>query len=376
METQRLSALIGDIYDAALDPELWPHVLEGAAGFVGGVASALFIKDSIRKTHNTVYAWGYDPEYTRSYVEKYGQLDPFAMAQFFFEVGYPISLADIMSHREHRKSRFYKEWVQPQHWVDAIAATLERSATSYSAFSVIRHENDGIIDEKARRRMSLIVPHVRRAVLIGKTIDLHKIETAAFADTLDGLATAIFLADAKGRLVYANTAGHAMLADASVVHATAGKLVATDAIADHALHDIFMHAETGDAAIGTAGIAVPLSSREGERYIAHVLPLSGARRKAGIAYSAVAAVFLRKAALDPPPHPLETIANAFGLTPAEMRVLMMIVEIGGVPEVASALGLSETTVKTHLQRVFSKTATKRQADLVKLIAGYMSPLDH
>jgi DNA-binding CsgD family transcriptional regulator len=53
---------------------------------------------------------------------------------------------------------------------------------------------------------------------------------------------------------------------------------------------------------------------------------------------------------------------------------MMIVQLGGVPEVAPVLGLSEATVKTHLQRIFAKTDTSRQADLVKLVAGYISPL--
>jgi DNA-binding CsgD family transcriptional regulator len=38
------------------------------------------------------------------------------------------------------------------------------------------------------------------------------------------------------------------------------------------------------------------------------------------------------------------------------------------------LGISETTVKTHLQRVFDKTGTNRQADLVKLVAGFLNPL--
>jgi DNA-binding CsgD family transcriptional regulator len=57
-----------------------------------------------------------------------------------------------------------------------------------------------------------------------------------------------------------------------------------------------------------------------------------------------------------------------------MRVLMMIVEVGGVPEVVATLGVSEPTVKTHLQHIFQKTGTSRQADLVKLVAGYMSPL--
>jgi DNA-binding CsgD family transcriptional regulator len=222
--------------------------------------------------------------------------------------------------------------------------------------------------------MSLIISHIRRAVLIGKVIDLHKVEAAALADTLDGLATAMLLVDANGRIVHANAAAHVMLEQGSVIRASGAKFAAVDAQADHALHDIFMNADSGDAALGTKGIAVPMTARGGERYVAHVLPLtSGARRKAGTAYSAVAAVFVHKAALDLP-HPLETLASAYKLTPAEMRVLMMIVQVGGVPEVAPVLGISETTVKTHLQRIFAKTDTKRQADLVKLVAGHMSPL--
>jgi hypothetical protein len=36
MSEERISRLIGDIYDAALEPELWPGALEGICGFVGG----------------------------------------------------------------------------------------------------------------------------------------------------------------------------------------------------------------------------------------------------------------------------------------------------------------------------------------------------
>jgi DNA-binding CsgD family transcriptional regulator len=62
------------------------------------------------------------------------------------------------------------------------------------------------------------------------------------------------------------------------------------------------------------------------------------------------------------------------LTPSELRVLLVIVEVGGVPEVAAALGVAVTTVKTHLRRLFEKTGATRQADLVKLVAGYATPL--
>jgi DNA-binding CsgD family transcriptional regulator/PAS domain-containing protein len=373
-EAAQVSSLIGNIYDAALDPEHWPHVLEGSARFVGGTASALFLKDTVRKVHNTLYTSGYDPEYTRSYTEKFGQFDPFSIAQFFFEIEQPISIVDIVPHSEFKKSRFYEEWVRPQHWIDAIAATLEKSATTYAAFSVIRHENDDVVDDETRRRMKLVVPHVRRAVAIGKVIDLHRVEAAALADTLDGLAAAMVLVDPAGRIVHANAAAHAMLKIGSVIRGSGGKLAVADAEAECALHDVFMNADAGDVAVGAKGIAMPLHAHGGERYVAHVLPLTaGARRKARVAYSAVAAVFVRKAALELP-HPLEAIVATFKLTPAEMRVLMLIIEVGGISEIAPVLGISEATVKTHLQRIFAKTETGRQADLVKLVAGYMSPL--
>jgi DNA-binding CsgD family transcriptional regulator len=84
-------------------------------------------------------------------------------------------------------------------------------------------------------------------------------------------------------------------------------------------------------------------------------------------------VFVRKAALDLPSPP-EAVAGQFKLTPAEVRVLFAVVEIGGVPEVAPVLGISEQTVKTHLHRIYEKTATRRQADLVKLVASYAGTL--
>jgi DNA-binding CsgD family transcriptional regulator len=184
----------------------------------------------------------------------------------------------------------------------------------------------------------------------------------------------MFLVDARGRIVHANASGHTMLAESSVLRAAGGKLAASDASAEQALHEVFLAAGNGDAAVGTKGIALPLTAREGERYVAHVLPLtSGARRRAGVSYAAAAALFVHKAALDAPSPP-EVIAKTFNLTPSELRVLLAFVEMGGVAETAEALGVAEATVRTHLHRLFAKTGTSRQAELVKLVAGFSSPL--
>jgi DNA-binding CsgD family transcriptional regulator len=152
------------------------------------------------------------------------------------------------------------------------------------------------------------------------------------------------------------------------------KLVAHDAKADEALHDVLLAANGGDAAVGDKGISVRMSGRDGDQFVTHVLPLnSGERRKAGATYAAVAAVFVQKAGRD---HlaSLHAVAEQHGLTPAEARVLAALMETGGVEDIAASLDLSAATVRTHLRHIFEKTGVRRQADLVKLITSYPVPI--
>jgi hypothetical protein len=125
-----------------------------------------------------------------------------------------------------------------------------------------------------RRRMRLIAPHVRRAVLIGRVIDLKTAEAATFVDAADGLGAGMFFVDASARIVYANASGHAMLAQGSLLRVVDGKLVPNDASAEQALNEVYAMAERGDTAVGVKGIAVPLMALDGERHVAHVLPLT------------------------------------------------------------------------------------------------------
>ena len=221
------------------------------------------------------------------------------------------------------------------------------------------------------RHIASIAPHAHQMLLISKTADLKQSEAAALADTLNGLAAGIFLVDAGRRIVHANTAGHDILRADDFLRSISGQLVARNTQANQTLDQVF--ADNGGVAIGTRGIALPLTARDGERYVMHMLPLTPATRTGiGMACKAIAALFVRKVALDS--RCGELVARTFELTPAELRVLLTIVEVGGVPETSAALGIAESTVKTHLHRVFDKTGARRQADLVKLAAGFSNPL--
>jgi DNA-binding CsgD family transcriptional regulator len=372
-ESQRVSDLVGDIYDAALDPAKWIGVLTKIVDFAGGRAGALAIKDSASELIEAHYQFGVDPDYMQAYSETYSKFCPLTGVPFF-GVGEIVSLPDLVPYEEYRQGCFYQEWARPQGWIDVASAVLEKSATGCAFLGVVRGEAGGMVDNEMRRRIAVIAPHVRRAILIGKAIQFKCTETAVFTETFDGLAAGMFLVDGRGQIVHANVAGRVMLGAGDFLRSIRGQLVAGDAQVNQALREVFAVAEQGNAALGIKGIALPLTAHDGERYVAHVLPLtSGARRGAGISYTATAAVFVRKAALETPSPP-EVIGRTFKLTPMELRVLIAVVEVGGVPEVATALGVAVTTIKTHVSRLFEKTGACRQADLVKLVAGFSTPL--
>ena len=214
-----------------------------------------------------------------------------------------------------------------------------------------------------RRRMALVISHVRRALLIGKTIHHRDAEATCFTDILDGLSAGLILVDATGLIVHADAAGNTMLAAADFLRKTtccgpiAGERRSTWPCARSS-------SRQASATQPLASRASPCRSppADGERYVAHVLPLtSGARRHAGLAYEAVAALFVRKAALQAfsPPG---IIGEMYHLTPTELRVLLAIVDVGGVPEVQR-----RSASPPPLSRPISAACLKRPALAVRPI---------
>jgi DNA-binding CsgD family transcriptional regulator len=260
----------------------------------------------------------------------------------------------------------------PQGIVDVVCVNLEKGTTSSSVLNIRRDKTQGIVDEAARQRAALIVPHFQRAVSIGRLFDQSKTTQAVLTETLDHVEAAVFLLGPNGRLVFLNEPGRAMLDEGAMLRERRGALAAVEPEAQRVLRDMLTAAQSGDMAT-SGSAAIPLSTSPHQRWFAYVLPLtSGDRQRAGSLHSAVAAVFVRKTSPAGPP-PLEVLANLYGLTASEIRMLDAITKVSGVRALADLLGLSQSTVKTHLQNLFRKTGVTRQSDLVKLIAGFKVP---
>jgi DNA-binding CsgD family transcriptional regulator len=369
-EALALSTTVERVYDAALTPALWPEALAKISSYVEGYSAAIFTKtpaltDSMIHHHDGRI----EATFRHSYFTQYIKLDPANTLQYFAELEKPVSVSSLVPPEEMMESRFFQEWAAPQGLVDFVTVALEKSRASSAMLGVFRHASQGVADETVLRRMSLIAPHVRRAVFIGRALEQKSGEAAALADTLDAIGSALILIDRDGRILHANAAAYLVMEEQDLCRALSGKLSFRERAANDALRCLLT---TPPSSHAPRDLRLTLTHDDGESYLAHVLPLSFRANRTG-AHGAAAVICLQRAALELDAAP-RVIAQSYSLTPTELRVLLAIVEIGGVPETADSLGIGEGTVKTHLRRIFAKTGATRQADLVRLVATHASPL--
>jgi len=365
-----LSLVISQIYDAAVDPALWTIALEKIALFVGATRATIAIEDAEAGNLPAIFTSYDDPAWVQSYFGVIS-LNPTRIAvAAYAKAGDIILVTDLMTQQEYEKTRYYREWLQQRDLVDNTVAIIDRTATDFTVLALHRSSELGPADETVRQRLALVTPHVVRAIAIGRALEGTKLESLTFAEVLDRVASAILLVDDSGRVVQANKSAREYLKSGAVLRTAQGALRLHDPQATAELDRAIASAKNRTtASAGAAAVTVTLRSSADERYIASFLPLtSSARSEVGGHRHAVAALFIRRIGLDLPLDPLP-LALSYELTPRELTVMITVVESGGVPETSAILGLSENTVRTHLQSIYRKTGVRNQAELSKLVAS-------
>jgi hypothetical protein len=275
----QLLSLVGDIYDTTFDRALWTATLQRIVEYTGSDSCGLVTKsatDEIQVTHHV----GCKPPFVQTYLDHYGQFDP-THAIRLFDVGKIHSTEDWVPIDEFRKGRFYQEWAHPQRLEDAASVLLNNSDDGFSYFCVMK--GGALVDDDFRRTLAPIVPHVLRAVLIGRVLHQQTRIASPIEHTLDELKSAMFLLDGIGNITHANESGRDILDRKDFLRTEQGRLVAADPLLNGILREAVAASILGDGATRSESIALPFVAQDGERFVGHLLPLTaGRRRKTGI----------------------------------------------------------------------------------------------
>ena len=192
--------------------------------------------------------------------------------------------------------------------------------------------------------------------------------------TMDALAAGIFLIGQDGRVLFSNRVAETFAKTGDSLKVVSGKLSPTDRMAAATLLRILDRkaASANGIANGCQTLALPRPGGGG--LVAMVYPISAPSHPcAATPREAIAAVIVQDPAVCLR-MPGEAFAQLYCLTAAELRVALAMVPGTRPQNAAEALGISSNTVKTHLQRIFEKTETSRQADLIALMLRTTPPV--
>ena len=360
------SQMIGSIYDCALDPGLWPGMLLPLSEALGFRSSFLALQEMPSGRLLLDVSTGISAEdlvrqrgYGADVLDQWGGIERM--------LSLPLETPLVLSQINPRagECRYSREWAHPLGFFDALAIGFTRDAHSLSSLGLGRHRDDGPIGAAEVDLTALFIPHLKRALAISRLLDARAVERATFAAALDALSVAVLLVTPDLRLLHANRAGEATLRAGAPLGLRHGRLTAQNGLG--AALAAALAVPVGG--IGRRGLGIPARRADGEELVLHVLPLGETNPLAG----ATAAIFVAPA-VTPRPPPLAAVAALFDLTPAETGVLDLVGAGRTNTEIAAALGIAVSTVRTHLLRLFEKTGTHRQADLAALLASFSLPV--
>ncbi|WMT73432.1 LuxR C-terminal-related transcriptional regulator [Bradyrhizobium sp. Ash2021] len=364
VSAQALSDTIGAIYDCALDPHQWPDTCRKIADLCESTAGGICVHDMRHVQNDQLFVFGYQPEFLEKLGKNYAQT-PMAAADIVSNIGHVSALS--MEPHELLESRFYREVLKPFGLLDIIWFPALRTGGRMASMHASRSEKAPHYQQLDIGLFKLLSPHVCRALTISDALDIRALRSEMLEKTLDVLVAGVFLTARDGRVVYMNDAAERQTRTGNSIRIVNNRISPTDPTARAALSKAIDEASRDDIDMDMSEHSLAIPDVDGAGYIATLLPVDRGQRSGIIApFAASVAVFTKDPA-QAPLMPGEAFARLYRLTGGELRVLLALAQGLGAKEAADMLGISEPTVRTHLQHMFSKTDTPRQSDLLRLL---------
>lgn len=255
-------------------------------------------------------------------------------------------------------NRFYREWMMARGAHDALALLAFKTAQRFGGVAMTRSAPLPPFGADDKHRISLLGPHIRRALTISDLVGQCATARDRFKTVIDSLAAPVVIVDPAGVIGHANAAARGLMAASTAVSSDTGILRAAEPEAREALKQAIAEGCAGRSA------TVALGAGAAPGLIATILPLDA---------PAAVAVFFHRAA-EAGLLPGEAFARLYKLTGTELRIVMLLTEGADVADIAARLGSAAETVRWHLKNLRAKTGCARISDLVLLAARAASPV--
>lgn len=275
----------------------------------------------------------------------------------------------LLSRQTQARSAFFADVIRPmggEHCM--LAFTAQSHQPAHGLIAVCRAEQLSEFSADHLDALQSVLPHLETVLRLRKRLARKDAEVWWREQVLTALPVGVILLDAKGWPCYLNPAAEALVSEGLTLALSSTQgLTAGTPQATRQLH----------TAIQDSLCATPSSSRgpvrvcrgeSGPDLWLRVVPLT----PGGVVFDAwnqaSVAVFCEVSGSHAPDT--TQLAHAFGFTPSEARLAGALLSGHDLSSAAKSLGVGLETVRTQLKRLFAKTDTRRQSDLLRVLMAF------
>jgi len=391
--TATVTRLLGGLYDAAASPELWPEFLQDLRQ-TGNADKAYVLAVGPNSRVDLSIQLGFDAtalaDYARHFVNADPILNGFEDAQALHGDWIGNSESVLPDNQLHR-SELFNDFMKPNGVAYHCGATLSGLAPgTVAGICMMRSERAGVFEPEMISLLTILSPHVKRALTLHRTLQASRMEGAQLRQSVETINLAIISVDCTGQLLNITRAAQNILATRDGLALEGKNLRALIPAENRQLSELISGAastgsgsrhprivhcsaaktsQAGNSALWTpaSGGAMLISRRSPKRPLQLVVtPFHSSSTFLDAQPSAL--VFLS----DPDAAPASrssVLRTLYGLSPTECRLADLLAAGKELTSAADRLTMTAQTARFHLKSIFRKTGTNRQTDLVRLILG-------
>lgn len=355
-----MSSLIERIYEAAVQPDCWPSLVTAIGDRFGAKDAAIGAFDGNTGAFESVHT-AVDPAFLRSYREHWVTRNFLWQASAPLPTGQLYGFDTFIERDAFERTDIYNEWFHPQGMDRALGANLLLEGSLSVTATLYRPSSKADFDAADRLRFARILPHLQRAWQVRERLRTAEQIRLDFHSALEATDKPALLVDGDATILFANERAERLIAT-SVLLVLRDRRLGTSHPSDATL----LRRTIADALDGQGtGGKIVVRRSPGRPVTLLVSPLHRSANR-----------FSRRSVLilvdDPEQvadrsHAVDLMRRHYGFTRTEARLTEHLVDGLSLRDAADTMGVSITTVRTHLAHVFQKAEVRTQVELIRLM---------
>ena len=363
--SETLSKLIGCLYEAAGDPDLWNPFLQQLAQITRAEYAGLV--SHYADVHAISHSWEIDPEMVRLHGEYYHLVDIWSQRGSSLPSGTVLTSQSLCPLAELKTTEVYNDCLVRFDVAHGLFVVVENNVLSGASVSLFRSSSSPEFETDTEEILCLLSGHLRQAFkLYGKFSEL-KAQSAGLETALDLHPTGVLLLGGTGQVVLMNRAASAFVSERDGLLANRDGLRAELPAESSLLEKTIRQATSTSNGHGMSAGGMVLISRRARPPLQILVSPIG---KSPIESEAVAAIVFVTDPLQRHRPTQDVLRLRFGLTPAECRVALLLSDGHAPRKIANMVGVTDNTVRSQIKSVFSKTGVRRQGELIRVLLSF------